>query len=76
MSGRQRGDAPDIEHNWLSVEVKYKQKFPDWLHDAMAQAEASQRPRQTPCVIMVEAGKEIGEAFICFRLRDAKENWL
>lgn len=81
ITGRQRGSAPDIQHPWLSPEVKYRSKtsgecIPKWLHEAMAQAEASARTRQMPCVILVEKGQEVGEAFICFRLRDAREHWL
>lgn len=76
VSGRARGDKPDIDHNFLSIEVKYRAKFPFWLHDAMAQAEASAMPRQMPCVILCEKGQETGETFICFRLRDARDHWL
>ena len=28
----------DIEHHDLSIEVKHRKIFPDWLHSAMAQA--------------------------------------
>jgi len=76
ITGRQRGDAPDIEHNWLSVEVKYRKKFPFWLHDAMAQAVASKRQRQMPCVILCEKGKATGDAYIVFKLSDARDHWL
>lgn len=76
VSGRARGDKPDIQHNWLSPECKYKQKLPDWIHDAMAQAEAAAMPRQMPCLILGEKGAETGECYIVFRLRDARDHWL
>lgn len=76
ITGRQRGDAPDIKHAWLCPEVKYKQKFPDWMHDAMSQAKAAQRGNQMPCVIMCEKGQSIGKCWIMFELADAKEHWL
>lgn len=76
MSGRQRGDAPDIEHNWLSVECKYRAKLPAWMHDAMDQAIKSAQPRQMPAVILVEKGRRTGESYICFRLSDAKDHWM
>lgn len=76
VTGRQRGSAPDIEHNWLSVEVKYRAAIPTYLRDGMVQAEASAKPRQMPAVILVEKGQEIGEALICFRLKDARDHWL
>jgi hypothetical protein len=41
VTGRQRGDAPDIAHDWLSVEVKHRRILPDWILDALCQAKAS-----------------------------------
>lgn len=41
VTGRQRGSAPDIKHNWLSIEVKQRDKLPEWIHEAMDQAEKS-----------------------------------
>lgn len=76
VSGRTRGDKPDIDHNFLAVEVKYRKEIPEWLKDAMRQAEAAAMPRQLPCVILVEKGQDTGEALICFRLRDARDHWL
>ena len=76
ITGRTRGSAPDIQHNWLSVEVKYRAKLPAWLHDAMDQAIASKMPRQTPCVILCERGRQAGESYIIFKLEDAKDKWM
>lgn len=76
VSGRQRGDKADIEHAWLSPEVKYgNKKIPLWLHDAMDQAIQSAKPRQIPCVILMDKGASIGDALICFRMSDAKDHW-
>ena len=30
ITGRQRGETPDIEHEALSIEVKLKKAFPAW----------------------------------------------
>ena len=77
VTGRQRGDAPDIRHNWLVPEVKYRGKIPDWIHDAMDQAKAAKtRSGQMPCVILGEKGKAVGESYIMFRLEDARDHWL
>jgi len=76
VSGRQRGYAADIEHNWLAPEVKYRQKISKFLDDAMDQAVKSARPRQMPCVILADKGRETGECLIVFRLKDAKDHWL
>ena len=77
ITGRQRGDAPDIKHNWLVPEVKYRKKLPEWIHDAMRQAVAAvRRPSQVPCVILCEKGKDTADSYIIFKLKDAKDHWL
>lgn len=76
ITGRQRGDAPDIEHRWLSIELKYRKNLPAWFKDAMNQAELSARTRQLPVVIMIEKGQPVGEAFIMCKLKDFKDHWL
>lgn len=43
VSGRARGDVPDISHDWLSIEVKQRQEIPGWIREALAQATASAR---------------------------------
>jgi len=76
ITGRQRGDVADIKHNWLSVEVKYRKKLPDWIKDAMSQAKAAQRGGRMPVVIMCEKGEEIGKAWIMCELGDFRDRWL
>jgi len=77
ITGRQRGDAPDIQHDWLSVECKYTSKgLPQLWHTARAQSEASARPRQLPVQIYAEKGMNVGECFIMMRLSDFKDHWL
>jgi hypothetical protein len=76
ITGRARGSAPDVEHNWLAVECKYRQSIPEWLKDAMRQAVASAMPRQMPVVILGEKGKDINDAFFIVRARDFKDHWL
>ena len=82
ITGRTRGDAPDIEHELLVPEVKYRKRLPDWLHDAMDQAEkaeAATSPIATakiPCVILVEHGMSIKDGYAVIRLQDVKDWWL
>jgi hypothetical protein len=40
VSGRARGDAPDIEHPELSIECKSRRRLPAWLEDVLRQAVA------------------------------------
>jgi len=76
VTGRQRGDAPDIKHPWLSVEVKYRKKLPDWIKDAMCQARASQIGHQMPVVILCEKGEETGKAWILTPLSEFRDRYL
>ena len=41
ISGRQRGYAPDIDHEWMALEVKSRKTPLKLLVEMMAQAEAS-----------------------------------
>ena len=75
ITGRQRGDAPDIEHPWISFEVKHRKKLPDWLHDAMDQAEASavigeEGEDKLPVVVLHEKGRHHCKDFVVMRARD------
>ena len=73
VSGRQRGSAPDIDHEWLSLEVKHRKSLPAWMHDAMRQAEASKRGDQLPAVILHQKQMQYGDSFVLVRLGDFVE---
>ncbi len=70
VTGRQRGSAPDISHDWLSIECKHRKTLPAWLFDALAQAEASKRGDQLPIVILHEAGQRHANDLVVLRLSD------
>jgi hypothetical protein len=74
VTGRQRGDAPDIAHPVYSVEVKARKSLPTWLHTAMMQAIAAQRGGQMPVVILHQTGTRHAEDLVVVRLGDF-ENW-
>ena len=76
ITGRQRGDAPDIKHPFMCVEVKYRASLPKSLHDAMDQAEAAVVGRQMPCVILIEKGQQVKDAFLVMRLEQWKKRYL
>jgi len=73
VTGRQRGSAPDIEHPWLSVEVKHRKALPGWLLDAQAQADASAKPNQLPMVVLHQKQMQYDDSVIMFRLSDFME---
>jgi hypothetical protein len=68
VSGRQRGDQPDIEHPELSVEVKHRGSIPGWLTDAMQQAEAAAGADQLPIVVIHQAGSRYADALVVLKL--------
>jgi hypothetical protein len=68
VSGRARGDAPDVEHPRLAIEVKHRQKLPEWLLDALDQAEKSAILDQIPVVVLHEAGQRYDDSLVLLRL--------
>lgn len=70
VSGRGRGDNPDIEHPTLSVEVKSRASFPAWLEDALRQAECSVQNGKTPAVVLHQDRKPYRDALVVIRLED------
>ncbi len=70
VSGRGRGDQPDIAHPWLSLEVKDRATLPNWLLDALDQAEASATPAQLPVAVLHRAGDRHDQALLVLRLSD------
>lgn len=72
VSGRQREDAPDVEHPTLSIEVKSRKRLPAWIRDAIEQAEASAQPPQLSVAILHQDGDRFGNAMVVMRLEDFK----
>ena len=70
VSGRGRGDSPDIAHARLSVEVKSSKKLPAWVHNGIRQAETSAKDDQLPVVVLHEDRARYSEALVLLRLKD------
>ncbi len=68
VSGRTRGDVPDVAHDLLSIEVKSRRRLPAWIEDALRQAEASAEDGQLPVVVLHQDGKKYRDALIMCRL--------
>ena len=64
VSGSARGDAPDIEHPVISVEVKARAKLPIWIEDAMRQAESCARDGKIPVVVLHEDSRRYADALV------------
>ena len=70
VTGRGRGDAPDVAHPTLSIEDKHRQGVPAWLLEAMAQAEAASRDGRVPVAVLHEGGRPYDDALCVLRLAD------
>ena len=70
VSGRSRGDAPDIAHPRLSIECKHRKSLPAWLLEAMAQAVTCAGPDQIPVAILHEHGRRHDDDLCLIRLAD------
>ena len=73
VSGRGRGDNPDIEHPALSVEVKARASFPAWLESALRQAELSATDGKTPAVVLHQDRRKYPDALVVLRLSEFAE---
>jgi hypothetical protein len=69
VSGRFRGDSPDIQHNFLSIEVKSRKKLPAWIEDAMTQAETCAQGGQLPLVVLHQDNQHYQDALVVMRLK-------
>lgn len=75
VTGRQRGDAPDVAHDWLSIECKHRQEIPHWLREALAQATASAAGTdKLPVAIIHESGKRHDSDLVVMTLAQF-ESW-
>ncbi|QXD17021.1 hypothetical protein GQ464_008840 [Rhodocaloribacter litoris] len=75
VTGRSRGDAPDVDHDWLAIEIKHRTRLPAWIEDALRQAEAAAREDQLPVAILHQKGRDHGKDLVVLRLADF-EAWL
>ena len=57
----------DVEHPHWSIEVKHRKVLPQWLHDAMGQAEREADGR-VPIVVLHEKNQQYEESYVVIRL--------
>lgn len=71
ITGRSRGDVPDIRHEWLSIEAKHRKTIPAWLLDAIDQAKAAGAGTdRLPIAILHQAGTRHDRDIVCMTLAD------
>ena len=70
VSGRTRGDVPDIAHPWLSIEAKSWSVMPERVVDALRQAEAANTGSKLPVALIHGNGERYDRALVVMRLGD------
>ena len=72
ITGRTRGDAPDVAHERWSIEVKAGRVMSMRLQEAVEQADASCKEGQTPivCITQTEGRGKPNENFVLMRFDD------
>jgi hypothetical protein len=70
VTGRARGDAPDIMHPWLCIEVKAWENLPERVHDALHQAEACVVGDKLPMAVIVANGMATRDGLVVMRVKD------
>jgi hypothetical protein len=71
VTGRGRGDVPDIAHDWLSIEAKSWGRMPERVVDALRQAEAANTTGgKLPVALIHGNGERYDRALVVMRLGD------
>lgn len=70
ITGRQRGDVPDIAHEHLAIEAKLRERLPQWILDGLEQALAASAPDQLPCLVLRQKYQRVADSLVVLRLRD------
>ena len=71
ITGRARGSTPDIAHDKYSIEVKHRKALPEWIKDAIDQAEAANVSEdKLPIVILHEKNSKFDNSIVIIRLKD------
>lgn len=74
VTGRARGDVPDIEHPWLSIEAKSWSAMPERVVSALLQAEAANATgTKLPVALIHGNGDRYGRALVVMRLEDFRD---
>lgn len=74
VTGRGRGNAPDVRHPFYSLEIKHgRRAISAFLADAWDQAVKSVRGEQIPMVILHKHGTPYDDSLVVIRLADLEK---
>ncbi len=70
VSGRAIATSPAVAHERLSIEVKSRKRLPEWLEEALRQAEAFSKEGQRTIAIFHQDGRHYADCLTVLRLKD------
>ncbi|MBC7235020.1 MAG: hypothetical protein H5T69_04200 [Chloroflexi bacterium] len=74
VSNRAPGEAgPDVVTTAFAVEVKHRKKLPQWIEEAMLQAESNCPSGLLPLLVLHESGRHHEADLVILRLGDFQE---
>ena len=69
-TGNRGAATDDVQHGWLSVEVKHRRQLPSWLTAAMGQAQRNAPAGKLPIVVLHAHGARAVNDVVCVRMGD------
>ena len=63
----------DVTHDLYSVEAKHRKQLPQWLHDAMTQAETNSPDGKVAIVVLHQKHQPREDCYVVMRLRTFRE---
>ena len=78
LGGKRTGNrginTNDVDHDWLAIECKHRKTLPDWLTDAMRQAEANRDSAEKLAIVVLhQHGQRSANDFVVLRMKDFQE---
>lgn len=67
------GPAADVSTPMLSIEVKERESYPQWLEGAVIEAVANCETNKIPVVILHKKGRNLDNDWLIIRLKDYKD---
>lgn len=67
------GPSADVSTPILSIEVKEREDYPQWLEDAVIEAVSHCEPNKMPVVVLHKKGRNLDNDWLIVRLKDYKD---
>lgn len=67
------GPSADVSTPILSIEVKERESYPQWLEDAVIEAITNCEPNKIPVVVLHKKNRRLDDDWLIIRLSDYKD---